>query len=267
MSDESDQLIDFLYKNKEAAKERAAAEGAVTAIQKDWRAKSRAWQDKRTGRAPVGLGWTAPPESSTATGSAARLRSSMPRSISVSPGVTAPEILLGGVGLHARYPSKWDVSIYPTATLGSAFTGLTLPDTTSVGELARRDVAERLGVDPSELQTSATCMASGGNRLKSLMDYEGSYAIELVAEVTTQIALDVLLGAPIFASVDIAWAGPIQHNTPITVTATYSGGPPETMTLVLGSNPRILAEGDVATLHLIAIFEDGAWRLIATRAL
>ncbi|ATQ56562.1 hypothetical protein PYTT13_12670 [Paracoccus yeei] len=190
----------------------------------------------------------------------------MPRSISVSPGVTAPEILLGGVGLHARYPSTWDVSIYPTATLGSSFTGITLPEPTSVGDLARRDIAERLGVEESELQMSATCLASGGNRLKTMMDYQGAYAIELVAEVMTQAALDVLLGAPIFASVDVSWAGPIQHNIPITVTATYSSGPAETMTLTLGSDPRILTEGDVATLHLIAIFDD-VWRLIATRTL
>lgn len=267
MSDESEQLIDFLYKNKEAAKERAAAEGAVTALQRDWSAKSRQWQDKRTGRAPVGLGWTAPPDSSTTNGTAARIKTAQPRGISISPGVAAPEVLLGGVGLHARYPTLWDVSIYPTATLGSSFTGLTLPSTESIRDIANRDIAERMGISVSELEISSVCIAAGGSRVKEMLDYDGPYSVEIVAEVTTQIALDVLLGAPVFASADIAWAGPIQNGLPIRFTATYTGGPQEVVELVFDADPAILADGQVAIIHMIALYESGVWRLIATRTL
>lgn len=265
VSSDHDRLIDFLYTQKEAAKERAQAEGAVSELQKDWRTKSRAWQDKRQGRAAVALGWTKPPVASSVTSDAAKLRTTMPRMISVSPGVVAPELLLGGVGLHARFPATWDVSIYSTATLGSTFAGFTLPEILTVREMAERDIAERLGVDPGSLDVSSTCLAGSGNKIKQMLEYEGDYAIELVAEVTTQIALDQLLGA--VPGAEIAWAGGIQHGTPVRFVASYSDGSSETVTLTLAADPSLLAEGGVAIVHIMLVYDDGAWRMTCTRSL
>lgn len=248
----------------------ASADSATAAMTKTWKLRTQQFADRAAGRASVALGWSAPKEAITASTRQARSIRQNDDQIttgSVAGPAVAPQIVLGGVSLHARYPTIWDVTVYQSATVGSTFVGFALPEFTSIKDLIDEDFAKRTKQEMTNLQTSEACMIAAGDRIKDAVRRESDFMVELYAEVTSQIGLDLIVNSPLFATREIKWAGSLQHETVMTVTANFSGGGTETMTFPISLDPKILAEGQIATLQIIMIRRSDEWHMIATRTL
>lgn len=248
----------------------ASADSVTSALAKEWKLKTEKIADQAKGRAPVALGYMAPEAARTASTREARgLRQgeAQTATVSVASTAVAPQVVLGGVSLHARYPAIWDVTVYQSATIGSTFVGFALPEFSSIADLVKEDFARRTKQEMSNLEVSQACLLTSGNRIKEAMAAQSDFMVELYAEVTSQIGMDLIVNSPLFAVREIKWAGSIQHETVVTVSANFSGGGTETMTFPISLDPKILAEGQIATLQIIMIRRSDQWHMIITRTL
>ncbi|WP_330448443.1 hypothetical protein FLP41_15060 [Paracoccus marcusii] len=177
----------------------ASADSVTAALTKTWKLRTQQIADRAAGRASVALGWSAPREAITASTRQARSIRQNDDQIttgSVAGPAVAPQIVLGGVSLHARYPTIWDVTVYQSATVGSTFVGFALPEFTSIKDLVDADFAKRTKQSMDNFETSEACMLAAGDRIKDAIRRESDFMVELYAEVTSQIGMDLIVNSP-----------------------------------------------------------------------
>ncbi len=184
--------------------------------------KRRIREERRALEERYGGGWTRDPDLERAaarTESTKRQRRSTYTDVLYAPApqIAAPSVVLGGPVLHARDPHLWDVEVYTSAAIGPSFTGFKLPEYVSMRDRIRAEIADRTGVDESDITTSPVCMNTIGSSIKSVLQREAAgdvygMMLQLRATVSTQEALTALLAAPQLTSRTVRWSGALQHD-------------------------------------------------------